>query len=177
MPRGPGSPSAAVKSKSPAFCPSGLRGKRAPSFRCQASAPPAPSGTTRSSLPSPSRSIQLTPGPSWLSWKSSSGWRTKSLNQRSEEQPSELQSRFGKSYAVFFFNDTATTEIYTLSLHDALPIFEIDPAHPGAELAQLEVEQRLADEVVEPGLRVLRVEPGGGVPEEGRPGGGRSEER
>src|SRR5258708_7691557 len=26
------------------------------------------------------------------------------------------------SYAGFFFNDTATTEIYTLSLHDALPI-------------------------------------------------------
>src|ERR1022692_4384610 len=25
-------------------------------------------------------------------------------------------------YLVFFFNDTATTEIYTLSLHDALPI-------------------------------------------------------
>src|SRR3712207_8220637 len=25
---------------------------------------------------------------------------------------------------IFFFNDTATTEIYTLSLHDALPIFE-----------------------------------------------------
>src|SRR3712207_8941393 len=25
---------------------------------------------------------------------------------------------------VFFFNDTATTEIYTLSLHDALPISE-----------------------------------------------------
>src|SRR5260221_13148414 len=25
----------------------------------------------------------------------------------------------------FFFNDTATTEIYTLSLHDALPIFGI----------------------------------------------------
>src|SRR3712207_9311749 len=24
---------------------------------------------------------------------------------------------------IFFFNDTATTEIYTLSLHDALPIF------------------------------------------------------
>src|SRR5438045_9592079 len=24
--------------------------------------------------------------------------------------------------SVFFFNDTATTEIYTLSLHDALPI-------------------------------------------------------
>src|SRR2546425_3923032 len=26
------------------------------------------------------------------------------------------------SFVVFFFNDTATTEIYTLSLHDALPI-------------------------------------------------------
>src|SRR3712207_7173863 len=26
---------------------------------------------------------------------------------------------------VFFFNDTATTEIYTLSLHDALPIWTI----------------------------------------------------
>src|SRR3712207_8011602 len=25
-------------------------------------------------------------------------------------------------YFIFFFNDTATTEIYTLSLHDALPI-------------------------------------------------------
>src|SRR3712207_8974001 len=30
------------------------------------------------------------------------------------------------SRAFFFFNDTATTEIYTLSLHDALPICEID---------------------------------------------------
>src|SRR5438445_3687635 len=37
----------------------------------------------------------------------------------------------------FFFNDTATTEIYTLSLHDALPIltmqktfFPISTAHP-----------------------------------------------
>src|SRR5258707_14292713 len=29
----------------------------------------------------------------------------------------------------FFFNDTATTEIYTLSLHDALPIYR-----PGYEL-------------------------------------------
>src|SRR2546428_8659699 len=26
-------------------------------------------------------------------------------------------------FIFFFFNDTATTEIYTLSLHDALPIF------------------------------------------------------
>src|SRR3712207_8448779 len=28
---------------------------------------------------------------------------------------------------MFFFNDTATTEIYTLSLHDALPIFQLSP--------------------------------------------------
>src|SRR5258708_30703048 len=31
-----------------------------------------------------------------------------------------LESLFTSSF--FFFNDTATTEIYTLSLHDALPI-------------------------------------------------------
>src|SRR2546422_11725206 len=33
----------------------------------------------------------------------------------------------------FFFNDTATTEIYTLSLHDALPILlkKIDRSSPG----------------------------------------------
>src|SRR5205809_6032962 len=29
--------------------------------------------------------------------------------------------------SVFFLNDTATTEIYTLSLHDALPIFANAP--------------------------------------------------
>src|SRR2546426_2399384 len=32
------------------------------------------------------------------------------------------------SLSLFFFNDTATTEIYTLSLHDALPILAISPA-------------------------------------------------
>src|SRR3712207_7460415 len=31
---------------------------------------------------------------------------------------------------IFFFNDTATTEIYTLSLHDALPIFTAVTASP-----------------------------------------------
>src|SRR3712207_7089186 len=34
----------------------------------------------------------------------------------------------GKFY--FFFNDTATTEIYTLSLHDALPIYRRRRRHP-----------------------------------------------
>src|SRR5256885_12775668 len=32
------------------------------------------------------------------------------------------------SYLFFFFNDTATTEIYTLSLHDALPISHVGEA-------------------------------------------------
>src|SRR5258707_10076655 len=31
-------------------------------------------------------------------------------------------------FFFFFFNDTATTEIYTLSLHDALPICKLPPA-------------------------------------------------
>src|SRR5258705_6481429 len=34
----------------------------------------------------------------------------------------------------FFFNDTATTEIYTLSLHDALPIWEVNQT-PGCSSA------------------------------------------
>src|SRR3990172_6925230 len=42
---------------------------------------------------------------------------------RTEEQTPELQPRLHLVYPFFFFfNDTATTEIYTLSLHDALPI-------------------------------------------------------
>src|SRR5260370_12824895 len=36
----------------------------------------------------------------------------------------------------FFFNDTATTEIYTLSLHDALPIYRSRrPRHDGRGVA------------------------------------------
>src|SRR5258707_14818948 len=34
------------------------------------------------------------------------------------------------SLYFFFFNDTATTEIYTLSLHDALPICSVVEAEP-----------------------------------------------
>src|ERR1044071_6572731 len=73
---------------------------------------------------------------------------------RSEEHTTELQSRVDISYAVFcvkkrhnrrvffFFNDTATTEIYPLSLHDALPISNTrrvlpDRFQPGAD-SQLE---------------------------------------
>src|SRR3712207_7450442 len=42
--------------------------------------------------------------------------------------------------ACFFFNDTATTEIYTLSLHDALPISVDFP-----EIDQLTVNPLFAD--------------------------------
>src|SRR5258708_23857432 len=45
-------------------------------------------------------------------------------------------------YIFFFFNDTATTEIYTLSLHDALPICQF--AHlRGILAAERPVCQRL----------------------------------
>src|SRR3712207_9092682 len=37
-------------------------------------------------------------------------------------------------FIFFFFNDTATTEIYTLSLHDALPIYLREVGHDVAAL-------------------------------------------
>src|SRR3990172_2028475 len=43
--------------------------------------------------------------------------------RRSEEHTSELQSRLHIPFPLFFLNDPATTEIYTLPLHDALPIW------------------------------------------------------
>src|SRR2546430_10727816 len=47
------------------------------------------------------------------------------LHVASLVNPSLLQPsiRLTANSFFFFFNDTATTEIYTLSLHDALPIF------------------------------------------------------
>src|SRR5260363_311312 len=44
--------------------------------------------------------------------------QVRAILQRIREQLSALPSPL----QFFFFNDTATTEIYTLSLHDALPI-------------------------------------------------------
>src|SRR2546429_9840583 len=46
---------------------------------------------------------------------------------------------FSLIFFFFFFNDTATTEIYTLSLHDALPISQACrswPAHRRAPRAE-----------------------------------------
>src|SRR2546430_14388807 len=50
-------------------------------------------------------------------------------------------------FYFFFFNDTATTEIYTLSLHDALPICRERhpvraPAGPGGALEAAAVRRR-----------------------------------
>ena len=53
-------------------------------------------------------------------------------------------------YLFFFFNDTATTEIYTLSLHDALPIShrqgwdEVSCQIPAAEMQDMIQELRSA---------------------------------
>src|SRR3712207_7319346 len=55
---------------------------------------------------------------------------------------------------IFFFNDTATTEIYTLSLHDALPILPPHPVRP-PRLVDGQVEERGA--VGRPGAAVERV--------------------
>src|SRR2546430_11199926 len=52
------------------------------------------------------------------------------------------------SDCIFFFNDTATTEIYTLSLHDALPISRHQDERRGRsrdQLAAAQVEHRIGD--------------------------------
>src|SRR5258707_8824092 len=47
----------------------------------------------------------------------------------------------------FFFNDTATTEIYTLSLHDALPIFVLGSPATHDRLTR-ELAERLSARVL-----------------------------
>src|SRR3989475_13331222 len=54
---------------------------------------------------------------------------------------------FFPSYHLFFFNDTATTEIYTLSLHDALPIYLLLRARALAALPALRVGRAVAARV------------------------------
>src|SRR2546430_14507620 len=59
----------------------------------------------------------------------------------------------------FFFNDTATTEIYTLSLHDALPIFAEGKGGAGDRLALLRAARRAAAHQHVPGRCLLRPQP------------------
>src|SRR3712207_7783847 len=52
---------------------------------------------------------------------------------------------------MFFFNDTATTEIYTLSLHDALPSYPRRPRHEGCPLGAGARAERGVEDVGEAG--------------------------
>src|SRR3712207_7870913 len=75
----------------------------------------------------------------------------------------------------FFFNDTATTEIYPLSLHDALPISPRS-AHPGRRTAARagpggpgqERSTRMVERLVEPAVSIRglykRFQPEGSSP-------------
>src|SRR5438034_9925282 len=63
--------------------------------------------------------------------------------------------------SFFFFNDTPTTEIYTLSLHDALPIYLFlglsgsQLRHPRVQIA---VGRRGRDGLIPPQVLVVRSE-------------------
>src|SRR2546422_5304015 len=56
----------------------------------------------------------------------------------------------------FFFNDTATTEIYTLSLHDALPIYAKSSDMVRAPVKTLAVTSEMAGVSVSP-LNLLMI--------------------
>src|SRR6266571_1632567 len=59
-------------------------------------------------------------GASFCDWKSSASLPTSPALRLISASKSVICALV--SFSLFFFNDTATTEIYTLSLHDALPI-------------------------------------------------------
>src|SRR6266704_2336497 len=54
--------------------------------------------------------------------KKSDATRSLTMRLRGSLRSLTRDDCFSALHLVFFFNDTATTEIYTLSLHDALPI-------------------------------------------------------
>src|SRR5215204_6551778 len=67
---------------------------------------------------SPPQSRQVTPTSGSSACSPKSLWRTPPHSRRVPR----WRCRRWPLWLIFFFNDTATTEIYTLSLHDALPI-------------------------------------------------------
>src|SRR3712207_9093061 len=67
-------------------------------------------------------------------------------------------------YCFFFFNDTATTEIYTLSLHDALPICGAPHGDGGDEDRRRDRETPdVAEAEDAPRVKNLRLEDGVGA--------------
>src|SRR6266496_5153885 len=74
-------------------------------------------------------------------------------------------------FFFFFFNDTATTEIYTLSLHDALPISDRTPRAgcPGTALGRAGADGRAAG--ADRAAGAGRARRGGGVLRAGSSGG------
>src|SRR3712207_9596982 len=58
----------------------------------------------------------------------------------------------------FFFNDTATTEIYTLSLHDALPIYLLDETEGTGVFADANPVERRVGKGHAPELVTLELE-------------------
>src|SRR5688572_10423654 len=115
-------------------------------FRSPEPAPPAPSGSMSTASTAPGRRPSWAAASSARRRASASAARTASVSPAvgSDRKSTRLNSSHSQiSYAVFclkkkkkdatltdyvcvrsafFVNDTATTEIYTLSLHDALPI-------------------------------------------------------
>src|SRR3712207_8193096 len=59
----------------------------------------------------------------------------------------------------FFFNDTATTEIYTLSLHDALPIYRRRAVHRAARDGARPVVLRAPPLTPPPSRRLCKKHP------------------
>src|ERR1051326_206721 len=80
---------------------------------------------------------------------STRAWSLRS-SPRSEEHTSELQSHSFISYAVFCLNARATTEIYTLSLHAALPISVDGAAPPQVALAVQAFQHARVEPALEP---------------------------
>src|SRR2546426_592158 len=86
----------------------------------------------------------------------SSACKKKNHHNPAPRTTHRLRVRWFSSF--FFFNDTATTEIYTLSLHDALPIFAALKAELPAALAHLQrgniAPVDLAQAAIGPGMAV-----------------------
>src|SRR5439155_298563 len=80
--------------------------------RCPASRPSPPARVVRA----------LSRGRPLCGWRGSTGCRTDPDRKSTRLNSSHVAI----SYAVFCLNDPATTPTYTLSLHDALPIFELE---------------------------------------------------